>query len=240
MPPLAYRRALARRLTVLTGGLGSGKSEFAIVWAGRLAVAGRGPVLLADLDEFKPRFRSEEAERALHGMGVRLRLAPPSSGDAPAVPGEVIAALEAGQSWMVLDAGAEATGTRVLRDLRPHLEGREHNLLYVLNTRRPHGADPDWVRSQLSRVEAETGLPVNGLVASPHVMGETTSTVVAEGLAVARQVASRTGVPLLGVMVLLSLAERLTIPDDLELFPLYRMLRPRAIDEEHELVSVSG
>ena len=240
MPPLAYRRALERRLTVLTGGLGSGKSEFAIVWAGRLAVAGRGPVLLADLDEFKPRFRSEEAERALRGMGVRLQLAPPPSDDAAVVPEEVAAALEAAQWWMVLDAGAEATGTRVLRALRPHLERREHNLLYVLNTRRPHGGDPDWVRGQLSRVEAETGLAVTGLVASPHVLEETTSPVVAEGLAVARQVAARTGVPLLGVMVLVSLAERLTIPDDLELFPLYRMLRPRAIDEERELASAGG
>ena len=73
-------------------------------------------------------------------------------------------------------------------------------------------------------------------MASTHVLGETTADVVAEGLAVARQLSVRTGVELVGVMAPVNLAGELTVPEDLELFPLYRMLRPRRLSEEREPV----
>jgi len=83
-----------RRITILVGHFGSGKTEIALNGALELASAGHS-VTLADLDVVKPYFRSRAARAILDAAGIRL-LAPSGEvahADLPIIVPQVRAAL---------------------------------------------------------------------------------------------------------------------------------------------------
>jgi hypothetical protein len=222
----AYQRAFERQITILIGGQGSGKSELAILWVQRLVSIGRAPVTLVDLDLFKPLFRSREAAGELQAMGVRVVLSSLPAGYIPSPPQTVVGELGSGAAWMVIDVGGDATGARVLRSLRSCLDGRDVNLLSVLNTKRPRTRDVESACAELRGIEAESGLRLTGLVSNTHLIDDTDLPMIEEGLAVARAVANRLGIDLIGVMAPEALAAGVRVPDDTELFSVRRMLNP--------------
>ena len=66
-----------RRILVITGHYGSGKTEFCVSLAFRLAKKGFGPykrLALIDLDIANPYFRSRERKEQLAAAGVAVRI----------------------------------------------------------------------------------------------------------------------------------------------------------------------
>ena len=61
----------SRRLTIVTGHYGVGKTELAVNLALALAAEGTAPVMLADLDIVNPYFRSRERKPLLEEAGIR-------------------------------------------------------------------------------------------------------------------------------------------------------------------------
>jgi len=217
----APARAFDRPLTILTGGFGSGKSEFALLWARRLVTGGRVPVTLVDLDRFKPLFRSADAVQEMAAAGVRLVLSASPSGLPSGCLG---AARDAG--WAVVDVGGDSAGARVLHSLAPRFAQHGFNLLYVLNTRRPGMANVDEAMAELGSLEAHCGLRVTGIVSNTHLLDETDAAMVLDGVEIARRVSSLHGADLLGVMVPEWLADEIARLADIEVYGLRRMLRP--------------
>ena len=78
-----------KRLTIVTGHYGSGKTEFSVNLACALGRSGR-PCALCDLDIVNPYFRAREREGELGKHGVRLissSLLGPEN-DVPALPAQ--------------------------------------------------------------------------------------------------------------------------------------------------------
>jgi Mrp family chromosome partitioning ATPase len=66
----------SKRIVIITGHYGSGKTEFAVSLALRLAAEkshGRQRMALVDLDIVNPYFRSRERMSLLEGAGVKAR-----------------------------------------------------------------------------------------------------------------------------------------------------------------------
>jgi len=104
-----------KRVTILTGHYGSGKTSIAVNWAIWLRRTGR-PVAIADLDIVNPYFRTVDHRRELEENGVRLvasRFAG-SNLDLPALPAGLYAAVEDRDAFAVLDVGGDDRGAVAL------------------------------------------------------------------------------------------------------------------------------
>ena len=214
-----------RRLTIVTGHYGVGKTEFAVNLA--LAMAAEGPgVMLADLDIVNPYFRSRERKPLLEAAGVRVISSSQACSDAdvPALPAEVLTLLEDRGIRGIIDAGGDPAGARVLARFRPKIVQEDYQMLYVLNANRPEVRSPESAVNCLRSIEAVTGLTCTGLVNNTHLCGETTPEEVRKGAALMEEVSRQTGIPALCHMAEARFLEALA---DLPVFPIeIRMKKP--------------
>ena len=214
-----------RRLTLVTGHYGTGKTEFSVNLA--LALAAEGArTALADLDIVNPYFRSREQRCLLEAAGVRLIAAAQALADAdvPALPAELHALLEDRTVRGVLDIGGDPSGARVLARYRPRIVKEDYRLLYVVNAARPEVRTAERSAEVLRAIETVTGLACTGLVNNTHLCGETTAEDIREGAALAEEVSRLTGVPIVCHVAEARFQDQLR---ELSLFPIeIRMKKP--------------
>jgi hypothetical protein len=226
-------RDLSRPVLILVGHFGSGKTEIAVNLALALAAAPPGaeappaPVNLVDLDLVKPYFRCRLARDAVTPRGVRL-VAPDgelSYADLPILLPEIAGLLGQPGQRSVLDVGGDDSGARVLGALGDAIPADRHELLLVVNARRPSTYDLESTLQVLGEIEGAARLRVTGLISNTHLMGETTAAEVAEGLALCRAVAERSGRPVRFACAEAPLAA--TLPElGVPLLPLRRYILP--------------
>ncbi len=236
----AGARMFSKRVSLLVGHFGSGKTEIAL--NGALDLAGRGaPVALVDLDVVKPYFRSRGARELLAASGVEL-VAPAGEhlhSDLPIIVPRVRDLLRQRDRKVIMDVGGDDSGARVVGSLTDAVRPEETDCLLVLNFRRPFTPDPMRAVAMAREIEAATRLELTGLVANTHLMAETTVAVVREGYELAVETGRRLGLPVLGV----TLAEDLSDGAELESLPcsLIRLRRVvRSPLEERPRVRTSG
>lgn len=214
-----------RRLTLVTGHYGTGKTEFSVNLA--LALAAEGArTALADLDIVNPYFRSREQRCLLEAAGVRLIAAAQALADAdvPALPAELHALLEDRTVRGVLDIGGDPSGARVLARYRARILKEDYQLLYVVNARRPEVRTAERSVEYLRGIEAVTGLRCTGLVNNTHLCGETAPEDVREGAALAEEASRLAGVPVVCHTAEARFQDQLR---DLPLFPIeIKMKKP--------------
>ena len=197
-----------KRIQIITGHYGSGKTEYAVNLALRLAAEGKKTVL-ADLDIVNPYFRSYEQTQRLEAAGIRVIVT--SCGgvaDIPAINPAVLSVFQ-DRSWTgVLDIGGDPIGARVLARFAPQLQGEEFDLLYVLNTNRPETRDLERALAYMRGIEAECHQKVTGIVNNTHLCGETTAAEILKGARLAGQLSQQTGLP-----VVCHAAQRRLLPE---------------------------
>ncbi len=185
------------RITIFVGGYGSGKSEIALNLAIRAARGTGGPVpALIDLDVVKPMFRTREHMAEAAALGIEI-VAP--EGDLalfelPALNPKIHGILRSADRPALVDVGGDDRGARALGSLRDLLPA-DHDLLLVVNARRPFSADPDGMVQVAREIEAACRLKLTGLVSNTHLAEWTDREVILEGNRVASEAARRLGVP---------------------------------------------
>ena len=192
----------ARRLFILLGPYGSGKTEIAVNLALRLARSGRRTAL-ADLDIVNPYFRSREKGDILAGAGVEL-IAPARetwAADLPALPPKL---------WTLIQ---DSTLAVVLAAFSQALIKAGPAVWYVLNQARQTAQSPQAAAGQLRETEARAKIPVTGLINNTHLMADTDAGLVLSGARYAREVASLTGLPVVCHSVQQSVAGGLSFPE---------------------------
>lgn len=197
-----------KRIQIITGHYGSGKTEYAVNLALQLAGTGR-KTALADLDIVNPYFRSYEQAGRLEAAGIRVIVT--SCGgvaDIPAINPAVLSVFQ-DRSWTgVLDIGGDPIGARVLARFAPQLQGEEFDLLYVLNANRPETRDLERALAYMRGIEAECHQKVTGIVNNTHLCGETTAAEILKGARLAGQLSQQTGLP-----VVCHAAQRRLLPE---------------------------
>ncbi|HNZ09450.1 MAG TPA: hypothetical protein PK182_03795 [Bacillota bacterium] len=220
-----------RRITVLCGAFGSGKTEIAVNMAIGLARK-HDNVSLVDIDIVKPMFRSRDIRKAVIASGVRMvdTIAGLSNADLPIVTGEVDALIRSKESKVVIDVGGDHLGARALGRYAPKFDA-DKEVLYVINTRRPFASTKDEILKMMDMVEESSRLSVTGLVANTNLGTESDYELAYEGMGIIEEVSSSRGVPVKFVVIYdelvasrPDLAARLASDKGLLVFPLKRYL----------------
>lgn len=186
-----------KRITVISGHYGSGKTEFAVNFAFWLAHTGQR-VSMVDLDIVNPYFCSREREAQLLQGGVSLiaQTAACRSADVPALPPEVARMFFDDAGRYVVDVGGDDVGARVLSRYQPEFEKTDYDLWLVLNANRPQTGTPEQALTYLHRIEQASRLKFSGIVNNTHLCGQTTLDEVRRGNALAVQLCQMIGLPL--------------------------------------------
>ena len=190
-----------KRLTIIVGAYGSGKSEISvnIAMALRQAYPAPAKILLADMDIVNPFYRSADASDLLEQKGIKV-VAPAyarSNVDSPILTGEMYIVFDDPDYIGVFDIGGEDMGAVVLGSLKSRLEKIPHQILMAVNTLRPFTSDPSQIAQMTYELSQAAGQPVTGYINNTNLLGDTSADMITEGEAMIRKASGITGVPLL-------------------------------------------
>lgn len=198
---------LEKRLTLLCGHYGSGKTNVAVNLAMELRRR-MEKVILADLDIVNPYFRAKDSTDLLSQAGIRLIASEfaNSNVDFPALPQELYAITDDRSYHAVLDIGGDERGALALGRIVPAiLEENSYEMLMVINGYRPLTPDAPSTMEVLREIEDACKMRFTGIVNNSNLGAETTEETVLKSLPYAREVAEAAELPL----VMTTVEERL-------------------------------
>jgi hypothetical protein len=186
-----------KKITVLFGNYGSGKTELSLNIALSLAEKSAS-VALVDLDIVNPYFRSSEHKAMLESRGIRV-IAPVFANtavDVPSLPADVYAAFN--HEYAVFDCGGDPVGAAALGGLKSRFDAvrADTEALFVVNTRRPFQDSSEKLEESLSRIQTRGRLTADGLVLNANLGPESTGEELAEGYSIVKALSEKTGVPI--------------------------------------------
>ena len=187
-----------KRLTILCGHYGSGKTNVAVNIAAELKKS-REIVTVADLDIVNPYFRTKDSEKYFAEQGIRLICSPyaNSNVDIPALPQEMYALTDDRSMTAVLDIGGDDRGALVLGRLVPKiLAENDYEMLMVINCYRPLTRDAASTLEVMAEIEYAGGIRFTGLVNNSNLGAVTTAEDILASRDYAEEVARLSGLPI--------------------------------------------
>jgi energy-coupling factor transporter ATP-binding protein EcfA2 len=188
-------KALDKRIHIITGHYGSGKSEIAVNMA--LAMKDR-KVVFADLDIINPYFRSNEARNMLEEKGITVMTTKYANTnvDIPALTGDLSRYLLDKGATIIMDVGGDDAGAKVVGRYRSEIPEAEAAVYFVLNFFRPETRTVEGAMTALEEIQAAGRMKVDYIINNSHLMEFTTEEDILQGKAFAEQVSRTTGIPI--------------------------------------------
>ena len=187
-----------KRLTLMAGHYGSGKTNIAVNLAMMLKKSGVD-VVIADLDIVNPYYRTKDSEDELRAAGIPLISSEyaNSNVDVPALPQELYSIVDVRSRHAIVDIGGDDRGALALGRYTPFiLEENDYDMLLVINKYRPLTPDTASTLEVMREIEAAGGLPFTGIVNNSTLGRETTPEDVIASDAYAKDIAAATGLPI--------------------------------------------
>lgn len=184
-----------KRITILAGHYGSGKSEISV----NLAI--NNPIdYIVDLDIINPYFRSRALNDLFEEKGIHLvesTIKGMLNSDMPYVSGESVVPFVDESLTAIYDLGGTENGGRVLIQFRDRMRNIENiDLLYVVNIFRPETDCKEKIIQAIALLEGEAQLKVTGLINNTNLMQYTTIEDLYSGQEVLRAVSKELNIPI--------------------------------------------
>ncbi|MDD2573042.1 MAG: ATP-binding protein [Bacillota bacterium] len=216
-----------KRIRIITGHYGSGKTEFSVNYVIRLAKSGK-KAAIADLDIVNPYFRSREEKGRMERIGIRV-VAPEGkfiNADVPALPADIYTLLQDESYQAVLDVGGDAAGARALGRYYDHLKDVDYDMFIVINANRPNTGSPQAAIEYIEEIERAARIRATGLINNTHMLRDTTLEDVLRGQRVVEEVSRQKNMPVKYICAIERIAGQ--IPEGLtgEVFPVKMYMRP--------------
>ena len=187
-----------RKITVICGHYGCGKTNLALNLAVESAKSGRRSVIV-DMDIVNPYFRSSDYSRFLQEHNVQL-IAPVFANttlDTPVLPPEIYSIFSMEDADIFIDAGGDDVGATALGRLSGNLKDAGYEMLYVVNRYRILSTKPEETCTLLREIENASHLKATAMVNNSHLGVDTTAQTVLEAVDFAEKSAELCGLPLL-------------------------------------------
>jgi len=216
-----------RRIRVIVGHYGSGKTEFSINYA--LALRGLTTnVTLCDLDIVNPYFRSREKAAFLEEKGIHV-----ISGarghqinlDVPMIASDILMPLENQLTNVILDVGGDDVGARVLARYKHFFVEDNYDMFCIINANRAQTRTSSETIRHIKKIEETVGVKVTGLINNTHLLRETQLEDIIKGQDIALEVSLQLSIPIKYTCVLNNLIPEL--PDEIEgeILPIHLIMR---------------
>lgn len=190
---------MQKKMYVLIGNYGSGKTELALNFAIMAAARGEKTELL-DLDMVNTYFRLTEPGRMTRMKEIRI-VSPNfanSSVETLSLPAEVQSAFAMDWDTVVFDVGGDAVGSTALgryhEDFMDIDEG-SLEVLNVVNTRRPLAGTVERIIHLQEEMQTHSRLKITGMINNTNLAQATTEADLRDGYEIIREVSEKTGVP---------------------------------------------
>jgi len=199
MPEFSGIRVPDRRILVVTGHYGSGKTEFCVSLAMRLARLGYGPykrLALIDLDIANPYFRSRERKEQLEAAGVSVygnAYEHEITAELPALGANIRAPLEDKDCRVIVDVGGNDTGALVLNQFAKYLGPEAALFLIVVNANRPETRGLEGALEHMQAIERKTGRRIDGVINNCHMLLQTQTADIEKGHRLCERFCEATG-----------------------------------------------
>jgi len=187
---------LDRRVTVICGHYGTGKTNLSINLALDCAREGES-VTLIDMDIVNPYFRSSDYAEELTKAGVRV-LGPNfanSNLDTPSLPASIGYSIEEDQK-VIIDVGGDDAGATALGVYRRQLEKADPEVVYVINRYRSQTTVPEEAVQILREIENAARIKADCIVNNSHLKNLTTAETILDSVPFAEKVSELTGLPI--------------------------------------------
>lgn len=187
-----------KRVTLLSGHYGSGKTNIAV----NLAFAMKkqfDKVAIADIDIVNPYFRTKDSIDELTKAGIRLICSPYANSnlDIPALPQDIYSITDDRSTMAIVDIGGDDRGALALGRWAPGiLEENDYEMLLVVNRFRPLTPDAASTVEVMREIEQAGGIPFTGVVNNSNLGTETTAQDVLSSISYAQSVCALAGLPL--------------------------------------------
>ncbi len=190
-----------KKMKVLIGNYGSGKSELALNLAFQAAERGERTELL-DLDMVNTYFRLTERGKMVEMKEIRL-VSPNYACqgiETLSLPAEVASAFAMDWDTVIFDAGGDAVGSTALGRYHEDFMALEDGALEVLNVvniRRPLAGSVERIMKLQEEMSLHSRLPITGMINNTNLAELTGPAELRDGYEMIREVSERTGIPVL-------------------------------------------
>ena len=192
---------MSKKMIVLIGNYGSGKTELALNFAIQASARGERTELL-DLDMVNTYFRLTEPGRLMRMKEIRI-VSPNftnSSVETLSLPAEVQSAFAMDWDTVVFDVGGDAVGSTALGRYHQdfaEVDPADLQVLNVINIRRPLSGTMEKIIRLQEEMEVHSRLKITGMINNTNLAQATTPAELRDGYELIRQVSEQTGVPVL-------------------------------------------
>lgn len=189
-----------KRITIIAGHYGSGKSEISV----NLAIDKKIDYIV-DLDIINPYFRSRALDDLFKEKGIHLvesTIKGMLNSDMPYVSGEGRVPFVNKDITAIYDLGGTENGAKVLIQFTEYItDYDEIDFLVAINTFRPETATKKDILHSITLLEAQTQIKVTGLINNTNLMEETSLEDVINGERIIKEVSEQLNVPIMYTVV---------------------------------------
>ena len=202
-----------KRLNIITGHYGSGKTNLAVNIALDLSKK-RKKVAIIDLDIVNPYFRTADF-KALFAQNHICLAAPVYAGsnlDIPALPPEIETLLSDEEIAVVVDVGGDDAGAIALGRYAGLIESMSFDMFYVVNRYRLSTSTPKDSVNLMKEIEKASRLQATGIINNSNLGEGTTGKDILDSLLYANEICRETGLPLAATAVVGEKALEVQLP----------------------------
>lgn len=200
-----------KRLYIIAGHYGSGKTNIAVNLALKLKSEGK-EVKIADLDIVNPYFRTKDSADVLEKAGIEL-ISPRFANtnvDLPALPPETYSIFQNKNFSAVVDVGGDDRGAYALGRFTPYiLEENDFEMCFVANFFRPLTKTAEDAIEVMREIEVACGIKFTAVINNSNLGSLTSKEDVIVSDTEAKRLSELSGLPLLFTSVIEALADEI-------------------------------
>lgn len=188
-----------KKITIITGHYGSGKTNLAVNLAMQAHREGE-TVAIVDLDIVNPYFRTADFKNLFEANNIKL-IAPDfanSNLDIPSIQFD-LEQIAKNEDCLIIDVGGDDAGAVALGRYAEALSkyGNDVDMFYVINQRRYLTATPNEAISLMYEIEKASRMKHTAIVNNTNLGNETTLEIIQKSEEFASEISERTGIPII-------------------------------------------